>query len=283
MGAMLKNAALSVCVVVGRGLRIPGLSVLAYHSIDASGSYMSTSPEAFRAQMQWLRDHDFRAVSMREFYEGDTPGTPRERTVVLTFDDGLANFADVAWPILRSMSYSATAYVPTSFIGVEAAWYAEYGLPRLPCMAWSALRAVHQEGADIQSHGCTHRDLTSLPAVDVREELRRSKGILEDGLGDSVEHLAYPFGAVTPGVCLEAREAGYRSAVAGDGRWQPDADPYRIPRDNLDRIAIRSARTARLSIEACARGTFGWYVEAKKRVRSLYALPPHLQRTSGSE
>ena len=275
---MLKNAALSAGVALGRLLRLPGLSVLVYHSIDTSGSYMSTRPDMFRVQMLWLRDHGIRVVSMRQFLERGTPQVAPERTVVLTFDDGLANFAETAWPVLREMSFSATAYVPTAFIGGEAAWYADYGLPRMPCMGWDALRAVQLEGADIQSHASSHRDLTSLSPGELREELRRSKAVLEDSLEDSVEHLAYPFGAVAPAVRRAAREAGYRSAVVlGKGRWHPSTDPYGIPRDSLDRIDIRSAKTARLSIEACVRGTFGWYVDTKARVRRLYAVPPHLR------
>jgi len=149
-------------------------------------------------------------------------------------------------------------------------------------MGWGALRAVHREGADIQSHACSHRDLTSLPPDELREELLRSKAVLEDGLVAAVEHLAYPFGAEAPAVRKAAREAGYRSAVVlGKGRWHPDMDPYGIPRDSLDRIDIHSGRMARLSIEACERGTFGWYAETKALVRGLYASPPHLQTRVG--
>ena len=281
---MLKNAALSVCVALGRMFPIPGLSVLVYHSVDESGSYMSTRPEMFRVQMQWLRDHGIRAISMRQFFEKGAPGIAPERTVVLTLDDGLANFAEMAWPVLREMSFSATAYVPTAFIGGEASWYADYGLPRMACMGWDDLRAVHREGADIQSHAVSHRDLTSLPPGELREELRRSKAVLEDGLGDSVEHLAYPFGAVAAAVSQAAREAGYRSAVVlGKGRWHANADPYEIPRDSLDRIDIGSGRTARLSIEACVRGTYGWYAETKARIRGWYATPPHLRGRARSD
>jgi peptidoglycan/xylan/chitin deacetylase (PgdA/CDA1 family) len=276
MGDAVKDAALGVCVALGRRFRLRGLAVLAYHSIDESGSYMSTKPEMFRVQMEWLRDHGYRALSMRQWFAHGA--TEIERTVVLTFDDGLANFADAAWPVLREMSFSATAYVPTAFVGTEAAWYPEYGLPRLPCMGWDTLRAVRREGADVQSHARSHRDLTRLPPGERAEELRHSKASLEEGLGDSVEHLAYPFGATSPAVRQEAREAGYRSAVGlRTGRWRPSTDPFGIPREGLDLIAIRTRKTARLSIEACARGTFGWYTEAKARVRGLYSTPPHLQ------
>jgi peptidoglycan/xylan/chitin deacetylase (PgdA/CDA1 family) len=198
--------------------------------------------------------------------------------VVLTFDDGLANFAEAAWPVLRELSFSATSYVPTAFIGGQAAWYPEYGLPPMRCMGWDTLRAVRREGADVQSHGHSHRDLAGLPAADRIEELRRSRAVLEDGLGDPVEHLAYPFGGTSAEVRRDARAAGYRSAVTLEtGRWQDSTDPLDIPRQDVDLIAVRTSRTARLSMAACARGTFGWYTTAKARVRALYATPPHLQ------
>lgn len=276
MGDVLKGAALGACVALGRRFPLPGLSVLAYHSIDDSGSYMSTRPEMFREQMEWLRGHGYRAVSMRQrFEEGPTEDG---RTVVLTFDDGLANFAEAAWPVLREMSFSATAYVPTAFVGAEAAWYPDYGLPRMPCMGWDALRAVRREGADVQSHARSHRHLTRLSPGERLEELSQSKAALEDALGEAVEHLAYPFGSTSPAVREAARQAGYRSAVTlGTGRWRPGTDPLGIPRQDLDLIAIRSRKTARLSVEACARGTFGWYTAAKARLRGLYATPPHLR------
>jgi peptidoglycan/xylan/chitin deacetylase (PgdA/CDA1 family) len=274
MADVLKDASLTLCAALGRVFPLPGLSVLAYHSIDGSGSYMSTRPEMFRAQMQWLRDHGYRGLSMRRRFEaaGDDGG----KTVVLTFDDGLRNFAEAAWPILRELSFSATNYVPTAFVGHEAAWYPDYGLPRMPCMDWDTLRALRKEGADLQSHSRSHRELTRLAPVDRLDELQRSRAELEDGLGDKVEHLAYPFGTASADVRRDARAAGYRSAVTlGTGRWRPETDPLAIPRQDVDLIAIRTARTARLSIEACARGTFSWYTAAKARVRGLYATPPH--------
>jgi peptidoglycan/xylan/chitin deacetylase (PgdA/CDA1 family) len=114
-----------------------------------------------------------------------------------------------------------------------------------------------------------------------REELRRSRAVLEEGLGEPVEHLAYPYGGTSAEVRRDVQAAGYRSAVTlATGRWRAATDPLDIPRQDLDLIAVRTPRTARLSIEAGARGTFGWYTAAKARVRRLYATPAH-RRTSG--
>ncbi|MGD8376883.1 MAG: polysaccharide deacetylase family protein [Acidobacteriota bacterium] len=275
MSRLLKEVGLAGCVALGRLVRRPGLAVLAYHSIDDSGSYMSTSPAMFRVQMEWLRDHGYRGISIRDLFQTERPA---QNAVILTFDDGLANFAGAAWPVLAGLGFTGTAYVPTGFLDGEAAWYADYDLPRMACMSWEALRDVHRAGADIGSHAVTHRDLTALPEADLRDELRGSRAALEDGLGASVEHLAYPFGASDPRVERAAQEAGYRSAVIlGRGRWRPWEVPFAIPRDSLDRIAIRHPRTARLSVEACVRGTFTWYAEAKARIRGPFTRPPHLR------
>ena len=274
MSDALKDAALRACAALGARVRLPGLSVIAYHSIDDSGSYMSTRPDMFRAQMEWLRERGYRGLSMRQrFEQGAAAG---ERSVVLTFDDGLVNFAEAAWPVLREMGFSATNYVPTAFIGGEAGWYPDYGLPSMPCMGWDALRSVRSDGADLQSHARSHRDLTRLSPAERADELRGSRAALEDGLGDRVEHLAYPFGAASAEVRQEAEAAGYRSAVTLlAGRWRPGTDPFQIPRQDLNLIAIRTPRTARLSIEAGATGTLSWYTSAKGRVRGLYATPAH--------
>jgi hypothetical protein len=197
--------------------------------------------------MEWLRDHGFRAISMRQVFERGTAEFPPERTVVLTFDDGLANFAETAWPVLRDMSFSATAYVPTDFIGADAAWYPSYGLPRLPCMAWGALRGVQREGADVQSHAGSHRDLTRLPPGELREELRRSKAVLEDGLGGRVVHLAYPFGAL-PSV----RERRARPAIARSGPGRKVAGEHSPQNPARRSRPHRHRNSGRLSIEACA-------------------------------
>jgi peptidoglycan/xylan/chitin deacetylase (PgdA/CDA1 family) len=273
-----KKAGLAGYALLGRWLPRRGIVVLVYHSLDDSGSYMSTSPAMFRLQMEWLHAHGVRVVSVTALsaaLEADTPW-PSD-TIVLTFDDGLTNFAEEAWPVLRGFGFGATVYVPTDFIGAEAAWYAAYKLPRLSCMDWATLRAVQQQGADIQSHSCSHRALTELDADALQREVQRSRSVLEDGLGASVRHFAYPFGSANALTRAAVVAAGYHTAtVLGDGVYRRGGDQFSIRREGLDRIAIRDTQTARLSIAACRFGTYGWYIRTKRAIRGLYATPPHL-------
>src|SRR5207248_4741919 len=79
---------------------------------------------------------------------GDDAGS-----VVVTFDDGTADFVDIALPILERHGVSVTLYAATSFIedGID---FPENGKP----VSWSALRDACATGlVDVGSHTHHHR------------------------------------------------------------------------------------------------------------------------------
>jgi hypothetical protein len=81
------------------GDRIP---ILTYHSIDNSGSVVSTTPASFRLQMEALSRSGYRTLTVGQFTDRITAGQwPSEKTVVLTFDDGFENFFTEAVPVLQ--------------------------------------------------------------------------------------------------------------------------------------------------------------------------------------
>lgn len=100
-----------------------GIPILCYHSIDVSGSLISTSPALFASHMAYLAASHYRVVSMAEAVECCTNGDPVDRrTVVLTFDDGYANNHEDALPILKRYGFRATFYIATGFVGGRASW-----------------------------------------------------------------------------------------------------------------------------------------------------------------
>src|SRR5215831_16583733 len=94
------------------------IPILTYHSIDDSGSVISTSPEVFRRQMECLHALNCKVISLKEFARviNEGAGLPR-RTVVLTFDDGFRNFAAEAFPVLRRYGFQATVFLVTDTAG----------------------------------------------------------------------------------------------------------------------------------------------------------------------
>ncbi|MCR9259298.1 MAG: polysaccharide deacetylase family protein [Pseudomonadaceae bacterium] len=101
--------------------------VLTYHRVgyadespNLEPGLISASPVAFRKQMQLLADR-YKPISMAQLLaahrgESQLPA----KAVLVTFDDGYEDFAEVAWPILKEFGVPATLFVPTAFPEGEA-------------------------------------------------------------------------------------------------------------------------------------------------------------------
>jgi peptidoglycan/xylan/chitin deacetylase (PgdA/CDA1 family) len=98
------------------------LRILAYHRVAelrdtpaVDVRTVSATPEGFARQMKHLARF-YRAVSMPEVLEAVEKGRllPK-RAVLITFDDAYADFAEIAWPILKQFGLPATMFVPTAY------------------------------------------------------------------------------------------------------------------------------------------------------------------------
>ena len=98
------------------------LRILAYHRVAElrdtpalDSRLISATPEGFARQMKHLARF-YRVVSMPEVLEAVEKGRPLpKRAVLITFDDGYADVADIAWPILKQLRLAATMFVPTAY------------------------------------------------------------------------------------------------------------------------------------------------------------------------
>lgn len=61
------------------------------------------------------------------------------------------------------------------------------------------VRRIAAAGHEVASHGWSHRRLTTLRPAELREELRRSKGVLEDLAGQEVIGFRAPSFSIVPG------------------------------------------------------------------------------------
>jgi peptidoglycan/xylan/chitin deacetylase (PgdA/CDA1 family) len=94
----------------------PPVVVLVYHRIASLASdpeLLAVTPENFRAQLRHLKD----SCSLVRFEE-DWTKVPKP-AVAITFDDGYADNAVQALPILEEMEVPATVFVTTGQIGTK--------------------------------------------------------------------------------------------------------------------------------------------------------------------
>lgn len=167
-------------------------------------------------------------------------GALPERPLVVTFDDGRADFVDNAVPVLERYGVPSTMYVVAGAVGGTSSWLGIPGESNQPMMTWTELDSIAAAGHEVGAHSLTHRQLDVLPIADATIEIRDSRIELEDGLGRPIRSFAYPHGYHSDAVVAATRAAGYESAGAVNDRWSWVGES----RYALSRLIVEGASSA---------------------------------------
>lgn len=211
--------------------------VLTYHSI---GSQRGVTEENFRRQMSWL-SYYAAVLDLDSVVKGEWIPSPSGLVCAITFDDGYASVYRSAFPILRELRLAATVYLVVEAIGETRRRSSNEfdGLyPDEDMLTWSEVKEMQGGGLHFGSHLLRHHDLTSLPAEEAEEQLKRSKQQIEERLGVPCTSFCYPWGRNDEGTRDAVRRAGYENAVITiQDRWDQAHPPdrYRIPRADVRR------------------------------------------------
>jgi peptidoglycan/xylan/chitin deacetylase (PgdA/CDA1 family) len=194
------------------------LPILMYHRVSPladSGSDLTVSPQAFQAQLNYLRQHGYQTVTLEHLAlacRGEAR-LPR-RSVVITFDDAYASLLEHAQPLLERTGYTATVFAVAQALGKHNFWDDGKNLPREDCLGASELSSLQGLGWEIGAHGLSHANLAGLPADKLRKETADSKSILEEALHFDIKVFAYPFGSWDAAARAAVQQAGYTAACA---------------------------------------------------------------------
>lgn len=212
----------------------PGVVVLCYHRVGGhSGALEIDLPTGvFARQMQsvarWgAQTLNDALVALR------SPEPPPEDFAVVTFDDGTADFVDVALPILVEHKVPAVLYVATDFIE-QGREFPDGGTP----LSWNAIRDALSTGlVTVGSHTHTHALLDRVPPAVAEAELDGSIELLFERVGVLPDHFAYPKALpASPAVERVVRQRFSSAAVAGTHSNKYGAtDPHRLARSPVQR------------------------------------------------
>jgi peptidoglycan/xylan/chitin deacetylase (PgdA/CDA1 family) len=242
--------------------------ILTYHSLDNSGSVISTAPEIFRRQMQYLSENGYKVVTLKELINSlSEHHTPFLKTVALTFDDGFQNFLTEAFPVLEEYNFKATVFLVTDFCGKNNDWAGNPpDFPSSKLLSWQEIKELHDYGIEFGNHTRTHPDLTKISESRAESEINESKNAIENALGSEVTTFAYPFGKFNPAV-KQIVENKFKAACSTNlGKVQTGSDFYSLER--LDTYYLTNPRI----FNHLSSNAFDKYMFFRQTMREFKAL-----------
>ena len=190
--------------------------ILCYHSVATSAPSgfreWTIDPARFREHLEVIASRGARTPTVSEYAATLEADFPVANTVVLSFDDGFADFSTNVAPLLVEFDMRATLYVTTGFLGREPEWLPPEA--RAPMLSSRAITDLPDANVEIGAHAQCHPELDVIPRDAARAEIEGSKHALEDILGRRVASFAYPFGYHNRAVRQQVVDAGFTSACA---------------------------------------------------------------------
>jgi peptidoglycan/xylan/chitin deacetylase (PgdA/CDA1 family) len=203
-------------------------AVLTYHSIDDSGSPISVRPDAFERHVRWLVSGRVQVTALADLAECSVDA----QAVALTFDDGFANFATRAAPLLTAHGLPVTLFVVTDRVGGTNEWNGRpaAGIPTFPLLDWAALERLATAGITLGAHTRTHRSLAQLDAAAIEDEIGGSAECLQSRIGVAPQAFAYPYGDVSQAASERVSATFSWGCTAEHRAFGPAEQPALLPR-----------------------------------------------------
>jgi peptidoglycan/xylan/chitin deacetylase (PgdA/CDA1 family) len=233
-----------------------GLVVLIYHRVGGgSTSAVDLDVATFREQMRRLAESGA-VVPLATAVDAVAAGE-RPQGVVITFDDGAADFCEHAVPVMVELGLPSTLYLVTS---APDAGRLPWGPP---AASWSSLRDAMATGlVAVESHTHDHRLLHRPPPAEIDQQLDRSIDAIEHHLGVTPHHFAYPKAVAGNRSARAATAKRFRSAALAGHRVNRSTDDLqrlgRVPISRGDDLALFDRKVAGgLRLEGFARDVYG--------------------------
>lgn len=178
---------------------------------------MRVSPALFDEQVGYLKKQGWHFYTVSELIEQWDTLPPK--SVAITFDDGYADNAEQALPVLQKHGAKGTVYLvvdrhQTDWSLNKKKNHDSGELKQEPKLRDSQVMNLIESGVvEIASHSMTHPNFANISTEAKRKELTQSKNMLEARFGVDINTFAYPFGILKEEDPNLVQEAGYQGAV----------------------------------------------------------------------
>jgi biofilm PGA synthesis lipoprotein PgaB len=246
------------------------LTILSYHEItdeaDALTPAYAVTPTNFLRQMDWLRNHGYRFVSIDDLLASRAGRRPLpDKAVLVTFDDAYQSVYVHAWPVLKMFHIPAVVSVVGSWLeGSGSIDFDGKPQPRAAMISWAALREMVQSGlVDVGSHSWDlHRGILGNPQGNlqpaatnrrwlpeqnrhedeaayrrrIEADLSRSVAEIRKRTGKAPRVITWPYGRYNATTVAIAERLGFQVGLTlQDGANRPDTNLLSLRRLIVER------------------------------------------------
>lgn len=232
-----------------------------YHHINPHrGDMVTVTPDVFEGQMEYLHKSGYRTLKINElldFISGKL--TIKEKSVVVTFDDGWLDNYIYAFPVLKKYSINAAIFIITDRIERASAIPTSASLLKLRgeqrgvavvpthneskllieknedyrvVLNWELIKEMADSSlVEFYSHTKSHARCNSLSENELLEELGESKKIIKEKLNRPCPYLCWPYGKYNEIAIKIARAVDYKAIfTTKHGVVKKTSDPFAIKR-----------------------------------------------------
>lgn len=172
-------------------------------------------PSTLHKHMQYLREKKYNIINLDTIIEHlnkkiELP----EKTIAVTLDDGFSDNYENAFPIFQELNIPATIFLASGMMEKTNTWMHTNGFSKRSMLNWPQIAEMQKQGISFGAHTVNHVKLPELTSAEMLTELVDSKHQIEEKLGISVQHFAYPYGLLDDTVRTMTEKAGYTTACS---------------------------------------------------------------------
>jgi peptidoglycan/xylan/chitin deacetylase (PgdA/CDA1 family) len=165
---------------------------------------LSVSPGKFEAQLRYLKQAGYEAVTLNDLVLHLTVGKSLpSKPIILTFDDAYRDAYVHAFPLLRRYGFVGTFFLVSAPVDANNPDF----------LSWDQVKEMHAAGMRFEPHSYDHPDMRSRSFDFVVFQVLAPKEAIEERTGEPCRFFAYPSGRYDQFVIDVLRSAGFWGGV----------------------------------------------------------------------
>ncbi len=235
--------------------------ILTYHIIRAvhapvSSDFYTISETQLQRQLAALRQAGRKCLEPAALLDKKNS----DKNFLLTFDDGSIDHLEIVAPILERNDCRAIFFIPTS------------KLDRAGYLNKAQVRTLSEQGHSIGVHSHEHRRMDQSSDSEIREQLKKSSGLLEEITGRLSPFFAPPGGYFNSRVQSVALGLGFK--IIRTMKWGYNK---RIDLTALETIPVNRTMTEKKFQKILEFKNNGWLYAGKEGLKTILPMQGYVR------